>query len=65
MKLSDQAMGVLAMALLKCLAEQTDIRELLSDMDFQLNGTELVIPNPPIVHLSKELLQSFGDDDNA
>mgnify|MGYP001201733601 FL=1 len=50
MKLSDQAMGAIMMALQKSLMEQTDITPVLKGMEFDLmdNG-ELLIKNPPIV----------------
>jgi len=51
MKLSNQAMGALMMALQKCLMEEIDIVDLLQDMNFQASGEELVIINPPVVSL--------------
>ena len=50
MKLSDQAMGAIMMALQKSLMEQTDITPVLKGMEFDLmdNG-ELLIKNPPVV----------------
>jgi hypothetical protein len=50
MKLSDQAMGAIMMALQKSLMEQTDITPVLKGMEFDLmdNG-ELLIKNPPIL----------------
>ena len=60
MKLSNQAMGAIMMALQKSLMEQSDIVPLLESMDFDRSpetkrwGTkkgELVINNPPIVTL--------------
>lgn len=50
MKLSDQAMGAIMMALQKSLMEQSDITPVLKSMEFDLmdNG-ELLIKNPPIV----------------
>ena len=50
MKLSDQAMGAIMMALQKSLMEQSDITPILKGMEFDLmdNG-ELLIKNPPIV----------------
>lgn len=47
MKLSKQAMGCLMMALQKSLLEQTDIVPVLENMDWELNGDELVVTNPP------------------
>ena len=60
MKLSNQAIGALMMALQKSLMEQTDIVPLLQDMDFTKGPNEkrwgskegeLVIKNPPVVSL--------------
>lgn len=54
MKLSNQAMGALMMALQKCLLEETDIVPLLQAMDFIVDGpsqSELVVLNPPVVSL--------------
>tara|TARA_R100000008_G_scaffold74992_1_gene53998 strand:- start:3426 stop:3650 length:225 start_codon:yes stop_codon:yes gene_type:complete len=60
MKLSNQAMGAIMMALQKSLMEQSDIVPLLESMDFDkspdtkrwgLKSGELVINNPPVVSL--------------
>jgi len=50
MKLSNQAMGAIMMALQKSLLEQSDITPLLKGMEFDImdNG-ELLVKNPPIV----------------
>ena len=56
MKLSNQAIGALMMALQRSLMEQSDIVPVLQDMDFQVNPedsshSELVVTNPPTVNL--------------
>lgn len=60
MKLSNQAMGALMMALQKSLMEQSDIVPMLESMDFDRSpdtkrwGTKkgkLVVNNPPVVSL--------------
>ena len=56
MKLSNQAVGALMMALQRSLMEQSDIVPVLQDMNFQVNPedsshTELVVTNPPVVNL--------------
>ena len=56
MKLSNQAMGALMMALQKSLMEQSDIVPILTEMNFQVDPEDsshatLVITNPPIVSL--------------
>jgi hypothetical protein len=50
MKLSDQALGAIMMALQKALTEQTDIVPVLKsfELDIMDNG-ELLVKNPPIV----------------
>ena len=50
MKLSDQAMGAIMMALQKSLMEQTDIVPVLKKFELELmdDGT-LLVKNPPIV----------------
>tara|TARA_Y100000592_G_C5475411_1_gene321982 strand:+ start:955 stop:1131 length:177 start_codon:yes stop_codon:yes gene_type:complete len=48
MKLSDQAIGALLMTLQKCLAEETDITELLADWNLEVDDTgNLIVNNPP------------------
>jgi len=47
MKFSDQAIGSLLMTLQKCLAEQTDITELLADWNLEVQDDKLVVTNPP------------------
>lgn len=60
MKLSNQAIGALMMALQKSLMEQSDIVPLLAGMDFEKapgakrwggKKGELVVSNPPIISL--------------
>ena len=50
MKLSDQAMGAIMMALQKSLLEQTDIVPVLKEFNLELidDGT-LLVKNPPTV----------------
>lgn len=60
MKLSNQAIGALMMALQKSLMEQSDIVPMLAEMDFERapdtkrwggKNAELVVSNPPVVSL--------------
>ena len=56
MKLSNQAVGALMMALQKSLMEQSDIVPVLQDMNFQVDPedthqSQLVVTNPPVVSL--------------
>tara|TARA_Y100000034_G_scaffold105381_1_gene132690 strand:+ start:8 stop:196 length:189 start_codon:yes stop_codon:yes gene_type:complete len=54
MKLSNQAVGAIMMALQKSLMEQSDIVPLLKEMNFvEMDNGELLIENPPIVHSPK------------
>lgn len=54
MKLSKQALGSLMMALQKSLLEQSDIVPVLEGMDWELNGDELFVTNPPTFSLPNE-----------
>jgi hypothetical protein len=47
MKFSNQAVGALLLTLQKCLSEQADITELLSEWDLEVQGDEIVVLNPP------------------
>lgn len=48
MKLSNQAMGAIMMALQKSLLEQSDITPVLTGFNFEVNDREeLVVRNPP------------------
>ena len=61
MKLSNQAMGALMLALQKCLMEQSDITEILKEFDFTVTGDqqdELVVLNPPTVKVDEQEQQS-------
>ena len=49
MKLSNQAVGALLMTLQKCLAEETDITDLLKDWDLEVREDEVFVLNPPVV----------------
>ena len=53
MKLSDQALGAVMMALQKSLLEQSDIVPMLKDFNLTEQQGELVVTNPPSVN--------FGD----
>ena len=67
MKISDQALGAIMMALQKSLAEQTDIVPLLRGMDFQTNqNEELIVLNPPVFQFDQEIIfdntEEYEDD---
>jgi hypothetical protein len=57
MKLSDQALGAVMMALQKSLLEQTDIVPVLKGFDFVTQGEsqdELVVTNPPTFKVDED-----------
>ena len=55
MKLSNQALGSVMMALQKSLMEQSDITETLKEFDLVLDeNQELVITNPPVIVFDQE-----------
>ncbi len=52
MKLTDQALGAIMMALQKSLMEQTDIVPVLKDFNFLIQGEaqdQLIVENPPTI----------------
>ena len=54
MKLSDQAMGAIMMALQKSLMDQADIVPMLKEMKFvEMDNGELLVENPPTVRANK------------
>jgi len=56
LKLSDQALGAVMMALQKSLMEQSDIVPVLKGFDFDSNdGGELIVLNPPVVSLEPDV----------
>ena len=55
MKLSNQALGALMMALQKSLMEQSDIVPVLKGFNFKTNeNDELFVMNPPILKMNPE-----------
>tara|TARA_Y100001972_G_C7550797_1_gene276889 strand:- start:247 stop:438 length:192 start_codon:yes stop_codon:yes gene_type:complete len=63
MKLSDQALGAIMMALQKALTEQTDIVPVLKSFELDLmdNG-ELLVKNPPTVKTQQKI---YTGEENA
>jgi hypothetical protein len=60
MKLCDQAIGAIMMALQKSLMEQTDIVPTLKEMEFvEMDNGELVVENPPIVNAPKAQMKEI------
>ena len=69
LKLSDEAVGAVMMALQKSLLEQSDIVPVLKGFNFKINeGKELFVMNPPIFKLDDDLfveeegLETVGSD---
>jgi hypothetical protein len=57
MKLSDQALGAVMMALQKSLLEQSDIVPVLKEFNFVIQGEsqdELVVTNPPTFKVDED-----------
>tara|TARA_R110002020_G_scaffold418577_1_gene627792 strand:- start:452 stop:649 length:198 start_codon:yes stop_codon:yes gene_type:complete len=55
LKLSDDALGAIMLALQKSLMEQSDIVPVLKSFEFKVNEKEeLVIMNPPVLKLEEE-----------
>ena len=65
LKLSNEALGSVMMALQKSLMEQTDIVPLLKNFNFKVgNDGELYVMNPPVfkVEDSEEDFENIGSD---
>jgi len=61
LKLSDQALGAIMMALQKSLLEQTDIVPVLKAFELEVDANdEVIVGNPPSFKVSEE---SDGDFD--
>tara|TARA_R110002020_G_scaffold145171_10_gene318457 strand:- start:3935 stop:4120 length:186 start_codon:yes stop_codon:yes gene_type:complete len=52
MKLSNQGAGTLMLCLQKSLFEQIDILPMLQDLNFEVDGDEIVCTNPPTFDLN-------------
>jgi hypothetical protein len=62
MRLSNQALGALMLALQKSLLEQSDITETLKGFHFQLDeNEELIILNPPTVRMNYEIFDNMQE----
>ena len=58
LKLSDEALGAVMMALQKSLLEQTDIVPVLKGFNFKTNEeNELFVMNPPVIKFGVEEVQ--------
>ena len=68
MKLSNQALGAIMMALQKSLMEQSDITPVLSGFDFIETDDGLMVENPPVIHfdnLSSDNITEETENNNA
>ena len=65
MKLSNQALGALMMALQKSLLEQSDIVPVLQGFEFTETSSGLVVDNPPIVNTASVPEDSEDEDDDG
>ena len=66
MKLSNQAVGALMMALQKSLMEQSDIVPVLTGMDFVSDDEgELSVTNPPVVSFADVEVNEAGDTETG
>jgi len=63
MKLSDQALGAIMMALQRSLLEQTDIVPVLKGFDLVLDDSgEVIVKNPPIIKAENKPTILTGDE---
>ena len=65
MKLSNQAMGAIMMALQKSLMDQSDITPVLTGFDFINTDNGLVVENPPVIQFSGETEDEELSNNNA
>ena len=64
LKLSDEALGAVMMALQKSLMEQSDIVPVLKGFNFQTNeNDELFVMNPPTFKMNHEDVETLTDND--
>jgi len=62
MKLSNQALGAIMMALQKSLMEQEDIVPMLNEFNFRIDSNEmLVVENPPSFQVSESQFNADCD----
>ena len=63
MKLSNQALGALMMALLKSLLEQSDIVPVLESLTFTDTTNGLIVDNPPMVNTASTGYQTPEEEE--
>ena len=63
LKLSNEALGAIMMALQKSLMEQSDIVPVLKEFNFKINEKEeLYVMNPPIVKFGMENISNEEEE---
>ena len=62
MKLSNQALGAIMMALQKSLLEQTDIVPILKDFNFESDNEELKVLNAPSFKIGNDIFPAPGNE---
>ena len=62
LKLSDEALGAVMMALQRSLMEQSDIVPVLKNMDFVPTSEGLVVKNPPLVKFDADGMVLYDED---
>ena len=65
MKLTNQALGAVMMALQKSILDQSDIVPVLKGFDFIETTEGLVVENPPVVHFSNHIEEEETSNENA
>ena len=63
MKLSNQALGALMMALQKSLLEQSDIVPVLESLTFTATPNGLIVDNPPMVNTASTGYQTPEEEE--
>ena len=62
MKLSNQAIGAVMLALQKSLMEQSDIVPVLQEFNFEKSGEGLIVENPPVVEFQSPEVHTTETD---
>ena len=62
MKLTNQGVGAIMMALQKGLMEQTDVTDMIKDFNFVEVGGELRVDNAPVINFT-EFVESAEEED--
>ena len=65
LKLSDEALGAVMLALQNSLMEQSDIVPVMKKFKFKMSEEGLVVLNPPLVKLNEETATSLEESRDA